>query len=130
MKKRILKYGLSALFVGLMAYFYLAARDFAGAEGALRYQLLCDAFTVPGVLLLCAGALIWVTNLGALNGIAYGLRLAVFALIPGKRTDREESYAQYVQRKRAGPARGYGFLLICGAVTVAVSFVFLVLYYL
>ena len=57
MKARLTKYGLCALFVAVMAYAYLLSRDFAGAGNRERYQLLCDALTVPGVLLVCAGAL-------------------------------------------------------------------------
>ena len=130
MKVRLTQYGLCGLFVGLMAWLYLWLRDFAGAEGAERYQLLCDALTVPGVLLLCAGALIWVTNLGALDGLGYGLRLALRALIPGRRLQKEESYRDYVLGRQQKRVKGYGFLLISGAVTIAVSLIFLGLYYL
>ena len=35
MKARLTKYGLCALFVAVMAYFYLLSRDFAGAEAAV-----------------------------------------------------------------------------------------------
>lgn len=130
MKVRLMKYGLCALFVAVMAYGYLSLRPFAGAEVKEKYQMLCDALTVPGVLLLCAGALVWISSLGALDGLGYGLRLAVQALIPGKRAGREKSYGDYVARRQKNRLKGYGFLLICGAVTIAASFVFLGLYYL
>ena len=90
MKARLTKYGLCALFVAVMAYVYLLSRDFAGAEEKEKYRLLCDALTVPGVLLACAGALVWVSSLGALDGLSYGLQLAFRALIPGKRLQKEE----------------------------------------
>ena len=130
MKARLIKYGLCALFVAVMAYFYLLSRDFAGAGDRERYQLLCDALTVPGVLLVCAGALVWVSNLGALDGILYGLRLAFRALIPGKRLQKEENYQDFVAGRQENRVKGYGFLLITGAVTIAVSLLFLGLYYL
>jgi len=130
LKARLIKYGLCALFVAVMAYVYLLSRDFAGAGNRERYQLLCDALTVPGVLLVCAGALVWVSNLGALDGLFYGLRLAFRALIPGKRLQKEESYHDYVARRQEKRVKGYGFLLISGAVTIAASLLFLGLYFL
>jgi hypothetical protein len=130
LKARLTKYGLCALFVAVMAYFYLLSRGFAGAGNRERYQLLCDALTVPGVLLVCAGALVWVSNLGALDGIFYGLRLAFRALIPGKRLQKEENYQDFVAGRQEKRVKGYGFLLITGAVTIAASLIFLGLYYL
>ena len=130
MKARLTKYALCALFVAVMAYFYLLSRDFAGAEEKEKYRLLCDALTVPGVLLVCAGALVWVSNLGALDGILYGLRLAFRALIPGKRLQKEEGYRDFVAGRQEKRVKGYGFLLITGAVTIAASLLFLGLYYL
>ena len=130
MKGRLTKYGLSILFVAVMACVYLLPRDFAGAGNQERFRLLCDALTVPGVLLLCAGALVWVSGLGALDGLSYGLRLAFRALIPGKRLQKEENYHDYVAARQEKRVKGYGFLLMTGAVTVALSLLFLGLYYL
>lgn len=115
--------------MAVMAWLYLAPRNFAGAAGKARYLLLCDALTVPGALLLCAGALVWVSNLGALDGVRYGLRLAYRALIPGKRLQKEENYRDYVTARRGRPVKGYGFLLISGTVTIAASLLLLMLYY-
>ena len=129
MRRRLIKYGFCVLFVGLMMFAYLTPRDFAGAEEKVKYQLLCDALTVPGVLLISAGALVWVTNLGALDGLSYGLRLALRGLIPGKRLQKEEGYHDYVAARRKKRTGGYGFLLISGAATVATSLIFLGLYY-
>lgn len=126
MHRTALKYGLCLLFIGALAVMFLSSRDLSDLK--TRYRLLCDAFTIPGVLLLCAGSLVWVSNLGALDGLAYGLRLAIRALIPRKRLEKEVSYHDFVTEKRAHPIRGYGFLLICGGISVAVSLVFLGLF--
>ena len=130
MKSRLAKYGLCALFVAVMVFAYLQPRGFAGADTKEQFMLLCDALTVPGVLLLCAGAMVWVSSLGALDGLSYGLRLFFRALVPGKRLQREESYHDYVRRRQTTRLKGYGFLLISGAVTMALSLLFLGLYYL
>ena len=126
MRKIWLKYSLCFLFVGVMAAWYVGGRDLNDLQ--TRYRLLCDGLTIPGVLLLCAGSLAWVSNQGALDGISYGLSLALRALIPGKSLSPRERYGDFVARKRANPLRGYGFLLICGGLTVALSLMFLFLY--
>lgn len=127
-KTNLAKYGGCVLFTGLLIWAYLGPRDFAGATLQDQYRMLCDAFTVPGLLMILIGAMIWVSNEGALNGISYCLRLAVFALIPGKRKDGYEKYGDYVERKSQKRVSGYGFLFQCGAVVMVVALVFLALY--
>jgi hypothetical protein len=94
-----------------------------------QYRILCDAFTVPGLLLIIFGSLLWVSNTGALDGLMYAVTTAVRFLIPGGRLKMEEKYGDYVERRREKPVRGYGFLLISGCVTMAISLVFMALFY-
>ena len=124
------RYLLSCLFVAVTGGAYLASRDFAGSDWHTRLGLLCNALTVPGVLLLCIGALLWAKDQRALDGLSYGLTLAARALIPGKRLRREENYREFVARKRATRRGGYSFLLITGGITTTISLLFLLLYYL
>ena len=124
-KIRLIKYTGAAAFVGILAYFYIAARDFVGASLVVQCWILCDALTIPGTVLLMIGCLIWVSNLGALDGIAYALNFAIHSLLPGRRSAREERYADYVERRRQKPVRGYGFLLISGGVTLGIALVFM-----
>ena len=128
-KIRLIKYTSAAAFVGIMAYFYIAARDFIGASLVVQCWVLCDALTIPGTLLLMVGCLVWVSNLGALDGIAYALSFAVRSLIPGMRGKRDEKYADYVERRREKPVRGYGFLLISGGITLGIALVFMAMFF-
>ena len=127
-KARLAKYCGSAVFAGFMAWLYISLRDFDGAKLADKYRMLSDAFTVPGILLLMFGCLVWVSNLGVLDGIAYAVNFAFRALIPGGRC-RDEKYADYVERKRKNRMKGYGFLFVSGGVTVALAIVFMILFY-
>lgn len=132
MSKRIkvllIKYGSCAAFVGLLAYLYISLRDFAGEELVEQYRILCDAFTIPGVLLIMFGAMIWALNTGALDGITYAVTFAFRSLIPGGRY-RDEKFADYVERRREKRVKGYGFLLISGGAAMAIAMVFYALFY-
>lgn len=127
-KVLLARYGGSATFVGFMAWLYISLRDFDGAKLVDKYRMLSDAFTVPGILLLMFGCLIWISNLGALDGLAYAVSFAIRSLIPGARY-KDEKYGDYVERKRENRVKGYGFLFISGGVTMAVAIVFMILFY-
>ncbi len=133
MSKRIvvnlIKYTSSAAIVALLAWTYVSLREFEGVSLMEQYRILCDAFTIPGLLLILVGAMIWISTQGALDGIAYCVRFAIFSLIPGKRIDRDEKYGDYVERRRGKRASGYGFLFISGLVTMVIAGVFMVLFY-
>lgn len=122
------KYGGSTLFVAVLAYAYIAMRDFAGAELWEKMVMICDALTIPGLLLLMVGALIWVSNTGALDGLMYAGMFAVRSLIPWGRYKYDEKYADFVERQREKRVKGYGFLFITGGITMAVAIVFLIAY--
>ena len=127
-KVLLAKYGGSAAFAGVMAWLYISLRDFDGAKLADKYRMLSDAFTVPGILLLMFGCLIWISNLGALDGLAYAVSFAIRSLIPGARY-KDEKYGDYVERKQENRVKGYGFLFVSGGVTMAVAIVFMILFY-
>lgn len=128
-KVNLAKYGGCALFVALMAWLYISPRDFANATLVDQYRYLCDAFTVPGLLLILLGGMIWASNLGALHGLLYALRWAMFSLIPGKRWKRDETYGEYVERQNEKRVTGYSFLFYSGLVTMAIALVFMALFY-
>ena len=129
-KTQLIKYGASAGFVALMVYVYISLRDFAGVELTEKFRMLSDAFTIPGVLLIMAGAMVWSSNQGALDGLGYVTSTMVRGLIPGGRAKADERYADYVERKRNNPVRGFSFLFLTGGITIAISLVFLALLYL
>ncbi len=129
LKVNLVKYGCCAIFVAVAAGLYIAPRDFVGSALVDQFLILCDAFTIPGILLLMVGFLVWVSNEGALDGVTYAVRFAVFSLIPGRRLERDEKYSEYVERRRGKKVRGYGFLFVSGAVTLAISLVFMALFY-
>ncbi len=127
-KVRLIKYGVSIGIGLLLAYGYIALREFSPAPLVEKYRMLCDAFTIPGVVLLMSGALMSVANAGALEGVGYVLSQGFGMLIPGKGLGTE-TYEEYIERKREKRVKGYGFLYISGALFLAVALVFIILFY-
>ena len=125
----VLKYGITIILAGLFTFFIAKGRyPGAGAPASEKYRALCDAFTVPAVLLLAFGALLWVAGEGVFVGIGWAMKNALLLMIPGQGRNRE-SYAEYRERKLAGgKATGLGFLFAVGAVFLVIALVFLVLY--
>lgn len=131
LKRNLITYGTSFLLGGGLVYLYLALRDFPADDAVENYRMLADATTVPGILFLMSGALVWASSLGALDGISYALGKAVRALIPGGRFREDEKYADYVERRRekAKKSSGYRFLFVVGAVFMVVSLFFILMFY-
>ena len=127
-KTLLLKYGITGGICLVMAIVYLVNADFLNLEDRDRLRILCDAFSVPGMLCLFSGALVWLGNEGSFDGIGYVLSYAVRALFPGPMNQRE-SYKEYLERKHGEKPVGFGFLLITGAVFCAVALVFLMLFH-
>ena len=128
-KIRLTKYASAFAFVAVMAYVYISNRDFSGATLVDKYWILCDALTIPGILLIMAGALVWVSNMGALDGLGYVASALKRMLIPGAGAKMDERYADYVERKRENRIRGYGFLLISGGITMVFALIFMALFF-
>lgn len=127
------KYVVTALVGAVMALLVLSANDFTVGAGAReRCRVLCDAFTIPGVILSMCSLLGFVAKQGIFDGLSYSLKYAVSFLIPGKALDRRsEHYADYVERKqKKRSGRSSWFMLWVGLAYLALSLVFLSLFYL
>lgn len=87
-------------------------------------RILCDVTFSVGVIYLCVGLLIFVTNLGVFDMLAYGMT-SFFNLFRKKTDDRKfVDYLEYKEMKK-NSALPWGFLAIIGMVYIAISFVFL-----
>lgn len=132
-KSNRIAYIISILFVVILVGLYVGLRDFKGLSLMEKYRMLCDAFTIPGVLLILVGALVWASDLGGFYGIGFVFNYAKKSLthffVPGS-LGNTESYYDYIERKKSeGHLTGYGFLFIVGGITMAIALVFLFLFY-
>ncbi len=124
--RSILKYVL-ALIAGLgMVYAYIAPRDLASQTLIEQYHILCDAFTLPGLLMASVGLMILMGNLGALDTLAYAVHFLLHTFIP--LMGKGKSYLDFMLERREHRVHGYGFLFVVGLLLTAVGIVFLLLY--
>ena len=94
----------------------------------ILYRVLCDAFTVPGLLMLMFALLMSVSNEGALDGVGYVAAYALKMLIPGAAL-KTETYKEYLERRRANRVKNYVTLYLTALICLIVAAVFLVLFY-
>lgn len=123
MKKYAITMAIGLVLTALLAW----SRDILEQTALVNiFHILCDSFFVVGVVLAGFGALVFVSNEGAFDGIVYGVRS--FAQIFRKAEKRiQESYFDFRSR-RAQTKFGFAFILICGLILIAVSLVMYVLY--
>lgn len=129
LKGILLRYGIASLIGGLLAWMVIEIRGYSSAAPlSMRYMVLCDAFTVPGILLFLSGLLVFVANEGAFEGVSYVFSRAKQALVPFSKK-KDITYGDYVEeRRKKEKIKGYSFLILTGLAFLAVAVVFLVLF--
>ena len=113
--------GLAILSLSLGGY----SADSAAVD---KYRMLCNAFTIPAILLIMVGCLVSISTTGFFDMISYGFSRAARALIPGGRRP-DQSYAAYKERKEKSRFQDYSFILITGILFLVVAIVFMILFY-
>lgn len=127
----LLKYGITGAVGGLMVWLTLDLHGYSRALPSLQqYRLLCDAFTIPGVILIMVGFLVMIANAGNFTGLAYAAKHAVKMLLPFGSKKQERYYDYYQRKQEQGRIKSYGFLFITGLAFMAVAMVFFTLFYL
>ena len=128
----LLKYGIATLIGGMLSVTVFYLHGFGEAETwTERLRILADAFTIPGVVLIFSGLLVWVGNQQLFSGITYAGSRMFRALIPfGRSREVHETYYDYVTHKREkGGVKGYHFLYHVGGIYFALALVFYILFY-
>lgn len=125
--KTINKY-LIALGIGfaLTAWVVLGNDIFNQTDMADILQILADGFTLPAVLLLGSGGLIFASNEGTFDSLVYGVR-SFMDMFRKERKNEFKSFYDYKESK-AEKRMSFGFLLISGLVFAVLTAITLVLY--
>lgn len=123
--------GVSILLGAGMVYFYIHERQFPTGVKAEDYRMLADAFTIPGLLYIMFGALLWAAGKGAMDGLGYAVTYAIKGLLPGARLADQPTYAEWLEERREKRKKttAYSFLFFTGVAFLAVTGVFIYLFY-
>ena len=128
-KSIIIKYAICLGVAGIIVWLTLMLRDFSAiADSALRMKALADAFTIPGVVFLMVGVLVWVSTTGFFDFLGYALGNFGRALIPMSKKPHQSFYDYKVSRMEKRAA-GYSCIFVTGALLVAVATIFTILFY-
>lgn len=130
-QKRHVKYPVTILIGLLMGIGMLKLQGFSEAlELADKVRIISNACTIPGMMLIMLGCLVWLSNEGAFVGLGYVMSYLMDRLIPGGRTvKKDEKYYDYAQRKRNKERAPFLFLFISGSCFLAVAIITLVIFY-
>ena len=125
--KTINKY-LIALGIGfaLTAWVVLGNDIFNQTDMADILQILADGFTLPAVLLLGSGVLVFASNECTFDSLVYGVR-SFMDMFRKERKNEFKSFYDYKESK-AEKRMSFGFLLISGLVFAVLTAITLVLY--
>ena len=130
--KTLLQYSITAAIGICVAVVIMAVKGlFGGAELAAKdvYQILCDAFFVPGVLIGGVGIIVFASHGGVFDMLGYAVRL-FFDLFRRDVTKRKyRDFYEYKEAKKDKQRSSILFLLIIGCALIVISVVFLILYY-
>ena len=126
--KKVLKYLIPSLICAAVVFTILGTRGAFVKTGKGLMKDLCDAFTVPGVIMTGFGALVFATNGGTFDMLAYGIR-KLFDLF--KRDLTKVKYRTFYDYRQAQQEKKRSFFhfLIVGAAFLLVGIAFLIAYY-
>lgn len=127
MWKKILSYVIPAVMCGAVALAILGTKGSFAKTGQSLMGDLCDAFFVPGVITAGLGALVFATNGGAFDMLAFGVK-KLFDLF--KRDMTKVKYRTFYDYRQAQKEkkRSFASLLIVGSAFVVIATVFLIVY--
>ena len=87
---------------------------------------MADGFTLPAVLLLGSGGLVFASNEGTFDSLVYGVR-SFMDMFRKERKNEFKSFYDYKESK-AEKRMSFGFLLISGLIFAVLTAITLVLY--
>lgn len=128
LKVNILRCLSAAAVGGAVAWMYGTSRWEADMSQLQQYRVLCDAFTIPGAMMVLFAMLFSLNNLGALDTLAYLMSFLPRMIAPGA-FGEPEKLIDFVERRREKRSKGYGFLYIVGLIFLGIAIYYLVRFY-
>ena len=128
LKVKILRCLSAAAIAAAVAWWYADSRWEADMDLVLRYRVLCDAFTIPGAMMVLTALLMSLNNLGALDTIMYLMSYLPRMIAPGA-FGEPEKLLDFVEHRREKRGKGFGFLYIVGFIFLGIAVYYLVKFY-
>lgn len=124
--KKYLKYLITAGIGLFFTILIIIGKDAFGQKDIKdTYKVLADGFFVPGILLTCFGLLIFSSNEGTFDMLAFGVKWLVNTF---KRDMKKmETFHDY-RLARHENTKSFGYMCIVGLFFVAISAIFAMLY--
>jgi len=93
------------------------------------YRKLADAFTIPAILILCFGGLLFLSSLGEFDGLLYVLKSGAHFLLPFAFKEDNQRYYDYKLARSEKEHSPYLPFIYAGLILLAIALVFIVLFY-
>lgn len=101
---------------------------FAATSAKEVFKFLCDAATMPAVLLFAFWGLSFSASKGTFDGLAFSMRSLLGALIPGYALKKGTNFGDYKIEKEKNRKPVVNTYLITSAIFFALMILFLVIY--
>lgn len=125
--RKVLKYLIPFLTCAVIVIVVLAARGSFVKSGQALMCDLSDAFVVPGMIMTCFGVLVFATNGGSFDMLAYGIR-KLFDLFKKDLTKvKYRTFYDYRQAQKE-KKRSFMHLIVVGTVFLLAGIAFLLVY--
>ena len=105
-----------------------------GSNSVNWMRFLCDGFFVVGIILLCFGGMLWISQAGGFHALSYLFYTVSYMFTASKsRFNKRKNFYEYKVEKMAKEEDKdkslQRHILVAGAVSFAISIVFLILFY-
>ena len=127
-----IKYAVAALIGLVIAGCYIFASNVFKQQDATEVmKILCDGFSIGGLLLLLAGLLTFCNKNGVFDGLGYSFEFIFVTKnwSTKRKFEDRRSFADYKEEKAKKRSTSW-FLVIVGGAEVIIALIFLGLYYL
>ena len=129
MKTKLLQYGITTFVVAACSLLIMITQGlFTETNQQTIMKILTDAFFAPGIIAVCFGLLIVASNGGTFYIFSYGISSFMNLFKKDRSKMRYKTYYDYKEAMK-DQKKPYGFILIVGLVFVAISMIFMIIYF-
>lgn len=126
--KKILKYVIAILFGLVISVLVLVSKGtFVQTELLIIYKDLCDAFFIPGGIMVGFGLLIFVSNGGVFDMLKFGLIKLTDLFRRDLTKVKFRTFYDY-RKAQEGKSRSFFYILLSGIILCVLAVIFLILY--